>query len=177
MSVQTGKSLSATTTSQRGVVLTEFVLLLPVLLIIMMGLYDLGRVIYTHQVMTDVTREAANLVSRGSSINQAYFAAGADVGPIDIEKHGGMIFTTVQRRSTDDATPWVFDQQRKGPRGIVASRIGKPGGKAEIPNLDAIAPGVTLMVVELVHGFEPIFASEDFGFDFYPENLYDVAFF
>jgi hypothetical protein len=36
---------------------------------------------------------------------------------------------------------------------------------------------VTLTVVELVHGFEPIFAVEAFGLDIYPEVLYDAAFF
>jgi hypothetical protein len=48
-------------------VLSEFTILLPILLVIMMGLVDLGRVIYAHQIMTDLSREAAIFVGGRAS--------------------------------------------------------------------------------------------------------------
>lgn len=162
---------------ERGVVLTEFTILLPVLLVIMMGLVDLGRVIYAHQIMTDLTREAASLVSRGASPAQAYFATSLDEGPIRVDENGGVIISTVIRRDLDDPTPWIVEQVKNGPLGTVASRVGTPGGPASIPNVDGMQPGVTMMAVEIVHRFEPVFGLAEFGLDFYPDVLYDVAFF
>lgn len=162
---------------ERGVVLSEFTILLPILLVIMMGLVDLGRVIYAHQIMTDLTREAANLVSRGSTAAEAYVASDLDEGPIQVAAHGGMIISTVTRRDLNDPTPWIVGQVRNGPLGNVASRIGTDNGPAEIPNVDEIELGVTLMAVEIVHPFEPVFGLPEFGLDFYPDVLYDAAIF
>ena len=142
-----------------------------------MGLVDLGRVIYAHQIMTDLTREAASLVSRGSSATEAYIASDLDEGPVQVAAYGGMFISTVTRRDLGDTTPWIVDQVRNDPLGNVASRIGTDNGPALIPNLDEIEPGVTLMAVEIVHPFEPVFGLPDFGLDFYPEVLYDSAIF
>jgi hypothetical protein len=55
--------------------------------------------------------------------------------------------------------------------------VGLVNGPAHVPNVDALEPGVTVMAVELVHGFEPLFPIDAFGLDFFPEVLYEAAFF
>lgn len=46
---------------ERGQSLVEFALLLPVLIIILMGIFDLGRVVFAYNSMTNAAREGARL--------------------------------------------------------------------------------------------------------------------
>jgi Flp pilus assembly protein TadG len=51
----------------RGQALVEFALVLPLLLLLVLGAMDLGRVITTKMVMTNAAREGANFLSRNSA--------------------------------------------------------------------------------------------------------------
>ena len=162
---------------ERGASLAELAVILPVILVLLLGIIDMGRVFYAHQVLSDLSREAANLVSRGSTVDMAFAAASLDEGPVSITDHGVMIVSTIRRRSADDATPWVVDQARRGIASPSASRVGAPGGAAHVPNVSALDSGITIIAVELMHGFEPLFPVERFGLEFYPEIVYEAAFF
>lgn len=162
---------------ERGASLAELAVILPVILVLLLGVIDMGRVFYAHQVLNDLSREAANLVSRGSTVEAAFAAASLDEGPVSIADHGIMIVSTIRRRSADDATPWVVDQARRGTASTSASRVGAPGRAARVPNVTTLDSGVTIIAVELMHGFEPVFPVERFGLDLYPETVYEAAFF
>jgi len=162
---------------QRGAGLAELVILTPVLLITMLGALDLGRLIYAHQVLTDLSREAANLVSRGASMQEAFAATMIAEQAFDLESKGGIVVSRVMRQSNDNATPWIIEQNSRGIMASSGSRVGALGGPATIPGITSLAPGVTITAVELVHSFQPIFGLHHLGLDFYPEVLYDAAFF
>lgn len=162
---------------QRGASLAEFAVILPVVLTLLLGIIDMGRLLYSHQVLNDLSREAANLVSRGSTVDSAFAAASFDAGPVSVSDNGVMIVSTIRRRSTGDATPWVFEQEQRGVVTSVASRVGTRGRAAQIPNVASLEPGVTIMAVELMHGFEPLFSIDRLGLDVYPEFIYEAAFF
>ena len=53
--------------AERGVAFTELLITLPLLAVTMLACIDIGRLIYFNQVATDLSREAANLVSRGAT--------------------------------------------------------------------------------------------------------------
>ena len=169
--------MTATDRGQRGTGLTELIILVPLLLVCMLGAFDLGRLIHAHQTMTDMTREAGNLVSRGSTIDQTFDAAFLSSGTLDVTSVGGIIISEVRRRSTDDPTPWIFQQERRGALSGIASKVGTSDGPARIPNIAAIPAGVTIMAVETMYPFDPAFDLASLGLSFYPEVLYDAAFF
>lgn len=162
---------------QSGASLAELAVILPVILVLLLGIVDMGRVLYSHQVLNDLSREAANLVSRGSTVDAAFAAASFDEGPVSVSENGIMIVSTIRRRSIDDPTPWVIDQERRGTVSSAGSRVGAPGRAANVPNLTTLEPGVTVIAVELMHGFEPLFGVDRFGLNFYPESIYEAAFF
>jgi len=59
----------------RGQALVEFALVLPLLLLLVLGAMDLGRVITTKMVMTNAAREGANFLSRNSASDPYPFSA------------------------------------------------------------------------------------------------------
>jgi hypothetical protein len=162
---------------ERGASLAELAVILPVILVLLLGIVDFGRLFYAHQVLNDLGREAANLVSRGSTVDAAFAAASYDEGPVSVGENGVMIISTIRRRSTDDATPWVVEQEVRGTSLPSASRVGVRGRAARVPNLTTLEAGVTVTAVELMHGFQPLFSIKRLGLDLYPETVYEAAFF
>lgn len=162
---------------RRGAALAELAILLPVVTITLLAVIDFGRLVYCHQVATDLTREAANLVSRGTGTTEAWNAAAQADGPIQLDEDGEMIVSVIRRKSSTDATPWIFEQTSNGPLVSVKSKIGGVNQKAKIPHIKTMATGVTITAVEIYHGFEPIFAGGDLALTIYPEFVYGAAFF
>ena len=178
MRALTKKSVLPVRSGERGVALGELAIILPLLLVVLLSIVDLGRLVSGYQTLNDLSREAANLVSRGASMDSAVAAIGiSNNGPVDVVGHGAIIISTLTRRSAGDPTPWVVDQFRSGSISGSASRVGSEGGPARMPNVDELETGVTVMAVELVHGFEPLFPIDALGLDIYPEVLYEAAFF
>ena len=99
---------------ERGAAMAELAILLPVVITTLLAVIDFGRLVYCHQVATDLTREAANLVSRGTSVTDAWNAAASADGPIQIDDDGAMIVSVIRRKSATDPTPVDLraDQQR-----------------------------------------------------------------
>ena len=56
--------------SERGAELVEFALMLPILLVIIAGLWDFGRAYRTYQAITNAAREGARLAVVPAGINQ-----------------------------------------------------------------------------------------------------------
>lgn len=52
-----------------GVAAVEFAFVLPVLLTLMMGTWELGRVLHVQQVMVNAAREGARIAAQGQTIN------------------------------------------------------------------------------------------------------------
>jgi Flp pilus assembly protein TadG len=56
--------------NERGAELVEFALMLPILLVILAGLWDFGRAYRTYQAITNAAREGARLAVVPAGINQ-----------------------------------------------------------------------------------------------------------
>jgi Flp pilus assembly protein TadG len=161
---------------RRGVGLLELLVVLPLFLLCVFASVDTGRLIYCHQLVVSLCREAASLVSRGSTDAQTIAATQAAEAPLHLETAGRAIITTIRRRSTTDGAPWVITQTATGGLTTLASRVGSPGGPAAIPGISELAPGITVRAVEIAHRFRPVLIPGTFGI-FYPDMVYDVAYF
>lgn len=160
---------------ERGTALSETVVLLPLLLLLVIVCVDFGRMVYTSQVLIDLTREAANLVSRGSTTTETFTAILSTSREYDIVGKGGMIISQVERRSATDPTPWVMSQDRRGSLG--GSRVGSVNGPAKVPNVKQLEVGITVFAVEVEYPFTPIFKTGWLGLNPYPTSIYDAAYF
>ena len=170
-------SCRQTRAHQRGTGLAELVVLLPLLLLMLLVSVDFGRYVYNNQVLIDLTREAANMASRGTEPADVFAAGFLTQGTLNVVANGGVIISEVRRHSTTDATPWIFAQYRNGGLGSTASRVGALNGRATIPNVTQVQLGVTMMAVEMVYPFVPAFDLARLGLHLYPNALYDVAYF
>ena len=62
MTALTGRRVSVTRRGRtRGQTLAEFALVLPVLIVMLMGIFDLGRAIFAYNAITNAAREGARL--------------------------------------------------------------------------------------------------------------------
>jgi len=161
----------------RGTGLTELMIVLPILLFTIMASVDLGCLVYAYQGVNDLTREAGNLVSRGTDPNTAYTAMLNAEDSLDLANEGGLIISRIRRRSAASATPWVVEQYRYGALGNAPSQIGNLGGAASLPNITSLAPGETITAVEVIHNFHPVFNLAGFGPAVFPDLIHEASFF
>ena len=163
--------------SEKGATLAELIILTPVLLTLILASVDLGRLVFARQVLTDLSREAANLVSRGAAAEDAFAATRRAEQAFDIGDSGAIIISRIRRQSPTNDTPWVVEQDVYGDVIGTNSHVGTLNGPASIPKMNSIELGVTFTAVEIFHDFEPAFNFATLGLDIYPRVLYDAAFF
>lgn len=106
-------------TRQQGLAAVEFALLLPLLLILLFGVIDLARAMQASVIMVNVSREGANLVSRGSTqvetgSQDIIYALMASTPPLNVNQQGMVYITRVMGVVEKDgiARSVVLDQYR-----------------------------------------------------------------
>lgn len=85
---------------QRGLAAVEFALLLPLLLILLFGMIDAARALQANIIITNLSREGANLVARGSTQLDAgsqdiIYALMASAPPLNVNQQGMVYITRV----------------------------------------------------------------------------------
>ena len=164
-----------------GQALIEFMFVAAMLLLLVFGLIDFCRAIFTRQVITNLTREGANLVSRNTTITNAAAAVIASASPLDINAHGRVIISVV---TNNGGVAIVADQLSQGgiSTNTVTSKVA-PGGIGSIAKMPSTTPlqlpqsNQTVYVTEVYYDFHAITPVGQFlGFTL-PPQLYDVAFF
>jgi len=140
-----------------GLALVEYMLTLPLMLIILTGLVDCAQLILTHAQLDHLTREAGNLTSRGIATDDTWATLLLMQSPLDLNLNGQLIFTTVAAKSDSDTTPWVQSRVTKGTQTfITTSRVGEVNTAATIPGIDSLPGGVTMVAVEAAYAFSPL---------------------
>jgi Flp pilus assembly protein TadG len=103
---------------QHGVAAVEFALLLPLLLIMLYGMIDLSRAVQANVIMVNVSREGANLVSRGNTqvetgSQEIIYALMASTPPLNVNQQGMVYITRVMGVVQNGvASSVVLDQYR-----------------------------------------------------------------
>ena len=163
----------------RGLAAVEFALLLPVLIVLLLALIDIARALQANMILINLSREGANLASRGrlqlSENNQAIIGqVAASAPPLDMNQRG-MIYVT--RLMGSGAKTLVLEQYRwddsannRGFRVSGYAPVSKiwscsnwasgTAGTCSVPT-GANAPSVALLAGKLSEG-EVIYAVEVF---------------
>lgn len=86
--------------SQRGVAAVEFALLLPMLLVLLFGMIDAARALQANIIITNISREGANLVARGNTpvetgSQDIIYALMASAPPLNVNQQGQVYITRV----------------------------------------------------------------------------------
>jgi len=174
--------------SQGGQALVEFILILPILLLLGLGVVELANMLNAYLVLTHLTREGANATSRendpaGIDTDLDTVIAGAE--PIIRGDNTGQ--WTVIYSQIVPVVPGSYQVSRMGSwiRGGLSqvSKIGFDGNPvnwAELGvNPDSITPGQTFHVVEVYYDYRPSMVTplENFLSVVLPTTFYERAVF
>ncbi len=163
--------------AQRGLAVVEFAMVLPILVVLVFGIIDLGRAVLTHQVLINVSREAANLASRGTALSDAMAAVMTSAQPLDLPGAGYVILTEVVRDANGHAR--IRAQAASGSRSR-PSRVGTGvGSAAALPATTPLVPppGLSLFVAEVFYDSAPITPIGPLVGMTMTDVFYDIAFF
>jgi hypothetical protein len=98
--------LSRRLASHRGPSLIEFALIMPFVLLVALGLVEVGYALLDQHVLTKLTREGSNLISRDVTIADAVTAIRTmSTRPVDLGTNRSRIIFSVLRKGTTVGTP------------------------------------------------------------------------
>lgn len=146
----------------RGNVVVEFALALPVLMLLLLASAELGRYVLLNQKIDRVAITMSDLVARAETISEAqlddiFNAASHVAEPFDLIGRGRVVISSVTNADGEGAT--IAWQRAGGGSFITTSNVGTEGEAADLPEDFAVREGETAIVSEVFFDFEP-FLSE-----------------
>lgn len=151
--------------SQNGQALVELAIMLPLLFVLLLGIYDFACAIRAQNSISNMSREGANLASRPSAGMQdrkqeIMNALAVTAKPLEMKTQGMMFITVVQGNAILTQDRWEGGDLKE----TMASRVGTPTPSQPNPaarGLDSLAlgPTRTVYVVEVFYNYKSLFAG------------------
>lgn len=159
---------------ERGQSLAELVIVLPFLLLLVFGILEVSRLLETQHTISALTREGANLVSRGTSLERTIETTRDNQVASGLGSGGGVVVSLLR---VQNGVPRVENQEWS--QGAPSSRIGAEGQVAT-PYQDIQPPLLndhTYYVVEMSVPYTPFTPFPRLLENIVPEELYDRSLF
>jgi hypothetical protein len=189
-------------TSCRGQSLIEFALVLPLALLIVLGVVEVGMMLLDEHVVTRLSREGSNLISRDTPLDTAAeVMTSMSARPVDFSNGSKVIFTVLKRGATSGTANYdrlvMYQRAEFGNfSGPGLSRVQSAGGaiggppdyKAADSDSDAglrvtgvpanlvTVPGGMVYITEIFTRRSRLTPLDRFGVSV-PETLYSIAYF
>lgn len=184
-----------------GQALVEFAVVLPLLLVLALGVVEVGYALLDQHVVTKLTREGSNLISRDVTLQDAGAAMKTmKTRPVDFDVRSRLIFSVVKKVATAGAPNVdkviLYQRYEFGP--LAKSSVLKTRGPAafggapnyvapnsdtntnlQITNLPAnliVVPGGMTFITEVYTTHSLITPLTRFGITV-PDSLYSIAYF
>ncbi len=168
--------------NKSGQALVEFSLVLFMLVLLAFCLMDFCVAIYEKQLLTNLSREGANLAARGAGISPQQIMANAldaieqEATPLNLSNStsGKVILTSV----TNNGSGLMFIQQQVSAGGLsVSSKLGTGVGAnvtRTLPTTNLVQVGGTCYIAEVFYVYKPPAPLKIVGLS---NVFYDVAYF
>lgn len=185
----------------RGQSLIEFAITLPLLIVLVLGVIEVGYALLDQHVLTKLAREGSNLISRDTSIEDAVTAMRTmSSAPVDFDNGSKIIFSVIKRGATTGTPNYdrlILYQRREYGTLSASSKLNTRGGGsfAGGPDYEAINSdsntglqvtnvpsdlvsmrGSMIYVTEIYSQHALITPFERFGGSV-PRTLYSIAYF
>jgi TadE-like protein len=185
----------------RGQSIIEFAMVMPLLMLIVLGVVEVSYALLDQHVITKLSREGSNLISRDTSLADSAAALKSMSGrPVDFSTNARMIFSVVRRGATTGTSNFnkdvLYERYEYGAlsassmistRGSASYGTGpdyaaaNPDGDTniQVTNLPAgitLTTGGTLYITEIYVQHELITPFDKFGVTV-PKILYSIAYF
>jgi Flp pilus assembly protein TadG len=184
---------------QRGQSLVEMALVLPLLILIVFGVVEISYALFDQHIVTRLTREGSNLISRSTPLDDALTALRTmSSAPVDLDNDAKVIFSVVRNVPTIGAANYnqaILAQRRTYGSLSAASTIQTQGGASfgpapeyaaanqdnntnlRVTNLPiTLSLGASLYVTEIYTTHPTLTPLAHFGVQV-PETLYSIAYF
>lgn len=159
---------------ERGQSVVELAVVAPVLLLLLLGLVEFGRLFDVSQGLAGLSRESANLAARGAELQQVVTVAMENGADFHLQAAGGVIATQLV---VQNGVPRI--QRQVASAGYTGrSRLGsKQGDVAQGFGNIAFTNGQPVYVVETFYRYQPVTPLKGFASLTLPEELYERAIF
>ena len=145
---------------RRGGVLIELAFAFPVVVLLVIGCFDMARMLLLNQKLDRAATITADLATRPQSITQTdvnnILAVVTDIlAPFEMGANGVVIVSSVSKTAGESAT---VDWQRSGGGTLpVNSHIGLPGTAPTMPGGFIVEDGENVIVTEVFYDYNPVF--------------------
>lgn len=172
--------------AESGQALVEFAAVIVMLIALVYGLMDFCVAIYEKQLLTNLSREGANLSARGVGATQAEIMSNAlhavwvESSPLNLSNStsGRLILTAASNTNKTYGGYLVTQQLDSG--SMSASSVVAPGGinkAANIPTNLIVAAGHTIYIAEVFYDYTPPAPLVKLVHINLTNRFYDVAYF
>ena len=185
----------------RGQSVVEFAIVMPLVCLLVLGVVEVGYALLDQQVVTKLTREGSNLISRDSSLQDATTALRTmATRPVDFSNGSRMIFSVLKKGATPATANYrqiILYQRHEYGSGTGTSKLntrgagsfrGAPDYEANSSDTDTrlqvtnvpnnlIAVEGGLMYVTEIYTQHPLITPFDRWGIRLPQNLYSIAYF
>ena len=161
---------------RRGVVAIELAAMMPVLAVLVIGVFEVTRYMIVIQKVGRIAVAMADYVSQSQTITQNelndLFSAASNISsPVSFES--GTVFVSSIYKSSD-AAPSTIVWQRQGAGPLAAtSAVGIQGGAAVLPGGITLVALEGMIVAEAIMDYEPVFFQSFVA----PVRIYRTAFY
>lgn len=184
----------------QGQTLVEFAVALPVMLLIFLGVVDMGYLLLDQHVVTKLSREGSNMISRNTSLQDAAAALrGMSTRPVNFDSNSRLILSVIRKVSTNGTSNYnkevLYARYEYGAL-AATSRLSTAGAPSFGPapdyqasnsdnntslQLTNLPPGLTvtggmLYVTEVYTKHIILTPLDKFGVTL-PQTLYSIAYF
>lgn len=161
------------TRCERGQDLIEFTMTIPILLIVVFGLLEVGMLLDVGHSMSGLSREGANIAARGTALDSVVQITVSNGGTIGLGARGGAIATRLRIQA---GFP-VVESQVASTGFVGLSRLGLPGDSVGALATTGLLEGRSYYAVELFLAYEPFTPLSRMVSSVVPDTLYDRSIF
>ncbi|OUR79843.1 hypothetical protein A9Q83_02515 [Alphaproteobacteria bacterium 46_93_T64] len=151
-----------------GLAMLEFAMLLPMMMVLMLGSFEVGRYALLTQKIDRISATLGDLVARAEALSAAevdnlFNSTDHLAKPFDFSGSGMVVVSSVVGR--DGQEPLIIGQRSRGSVGSEVSKIGSDGGEATLPPVftdgagQTLADGEGVIVTEVFYSYAPYFAG------------------
>ncbi len=153
--------------------MAEFAIMLPLILFLLLGMIEVGNLLAVSHTMSKLSREGANIASRGTSLDTVLAVVESSGTEIRLARRGGSVVSRVEVLSDG---PVVLDQVATSGYADL-SRLGTVGNSPLSFASYGLQSGNTHYVVEVFYRYEPITPFARLFESALPDPIYERAVF
>ncbi len=154
---------------EEGQEAVEFLLALPILLVVMFGILEFGNLFDVAHTMSGLGREGANIAARGTALDTVLQVTMANGSAIQLGGNGGVVATEI---TVQNGNPLVTNQLAS--TGYVGrSKIGPVGTMAAGLGSTVLTDGQSYYAIEVFYDYKPFTPLRQLVSSVVPDTLYD----